>query len=64
MDRLCKLTKFSVIAYADRKKTVPLFEGVIRGTTFSGYAIPTTFGNTIRSLCYIHYIAFKAGIRK
>jgi len=57
------LTRFHVVAWADKTYKVPLFEGLIKGTTFSGYAIPTTFGNTWRSLAYIHYIAACAGIQ-
>lgn len=34
----------------------------IKGTTFSGHPTATTLGNTLRSICYIHYYAFKANI--
>lgn len=32
----------------------------ISGTTFSGHPTATTLGNTLRSICYVLYYAFKA----
>lgn len=32
------------------------------GTTFSGHPTKTTLGNTLRSMCYQHYLIVKSGI--
>lgn len=37
---------------------------VIKGTTFSGHPSKTTFGNTLRSLCYAYYYLHLAGLDK
>lgn len=34
----------------------------LRGTVFSGHAVKTTLGNTIRSLCYMYHYFIKEGI--
>jgi len=39
-----------------------LMQGKLNGTVFSGDSIQTSFGNTLRQLAYIHYIADKQGI--
>lgn len=35
----------------------------ILGTTFSGHPTKTTFGNTIRSICYAYYYIEQAGFQ-
>jgi len=34
------------------------------GTTFSGHPTRTTFGNTVRVMLYIAYVAHRAGIKQ
>jgi hypothetical protein len=34
----------------------------INGTTFSGHPTATTLGNTLRSICYVHFYADQANI--
>lgn len=34
----------------------------INGTTFSGHPTATTLGNTLRSICYVHYYASKLNL--
>lgn len=36
------------------KNYIPLS---IQGTTFSGHPTATTLGNTLRSICYVHFYA-------
>jgi len=40
-----------------------LIEGTICGTTFSGHPTRTTFGNTLRVICYLYYVCKKTGVR-
>lgn len=35
---------------------------IIHGTTFSGHPTATTLGNTLRSICYVHFYARMANI--
>jgi hypothetical protein len=42
---------------------VPILKGVIKGTVFSGHPTRTTFGNTLRVLCYLYYICQKTGVK-
>lgn len=44
------------------KKKKLLIKGLIRGTVFSGDALGTTLGNTIRVLMYIQYIMQRGNI--
>jgi len=46
---------------ANKKRKV-LFEGMIKGTTFSGHSVRTTLGNTLRVISYSKFVCAIAGI--
>jgi hypothetical protein len=62
LKRCLEMLEVPVTCYGKNRKV--LFSGMLTGTTFSGHATRTTFGNTLRVISYAEYILEKAGVPK
>jgi len=44
------------------KTNITAVKGKLKGTVFSGHALSTTLGNTLRVLSYVYYVAYRAQV--
>jgi len=57
-------TKLKMKGYYLGKQRKKMFEATLAGTTFSGFNLRTTFGNSFRQMFYMKYVLHLAGITK